>query len=128
MVAQRLSADVRWLVAGWTDYLDRFGTPQHPGDLQQHRCLRFRLGDDRLYRWEFERDGEKIDVDVPGSLTLDDSRIIVTLLTSGAGLMHAPEPLLAPLLKTSATRLKLEDSPSPRPGSHIYYASRRQVP
>jgi DNA-binding transcriptional LysR family regulator len=128
MVAQRLSADIRWVVAGSPDYLDRFGTPQHPGDLQQHRCLRFRLGDDRLYRWEFERDGEKIDVDVPGSLTLDDSRIIVTLLTGGAGLMYGPEPLLAPLVKTGAARLVLEDWASPGPGFHIYYSSRRQVP
>jgi len=128
MVAQRLSADIRWVVAGSTDYLHRFGTPQHPGDLQQHRCLRFRLGDDRLYRWEFERDGEKIDVDVPGSLTLDDSRIIVTLLTGGAGLMYGPEPLLAPLVKTGAARLVLEDWASPGPGFHIYYSSRRQVP
>ncbi len=40
MVAQRLSADIRWVVAGSPDYLGRFGAPQHPGDLQQHRCLR----------------------------------------------------------------------------------------
>jgi DNA-binding transcriptional LysR family regulator len=50
MVAQRLSADIGWVVAGSVAYLDRFGTPQHPHDLQHHRCLRFRLGDDRVYR------------------------------------------------------------------------------
>jgi DNA-binding transcriptional LysR family regulator len=43
MIAQRLSADIRWVVAGSPDYLERFGIPEHPDDLHQHRCLRFRL-------------------------------------------------------------------------------------
>jgi DNA-binding transcriptional LysR family regulator len=128
MVAQRLSGDIRWVVAGSPAYLDRFGMPRHPEELQQHRCLRFRLGDDRIYRWEFERGGEQIDVDVPGALTLDDSGMIATLLTQGAGLMYGPEPLLAPLAATRTVRMVLEDWASPGPGFYIYYSSRRQVP
>lgn len=50
MIAQRLTNDIRWLVAGSPAYLERFGTPVHPDDLQKHRCLRFRLGDDRVYQ------------------------------------------------------------------------------
>jgi DNA-binding transcriptional LysR family regulator len=128
MVAQRLSADIGWVVAGAPAYLERFGTPQHPDDLQHHRCLRFRLGDERVYRWEFERQDEKMEIDVPGPLTLDDSRSIVTLLLGGAGLMYGPEPLLRPLIQASTVRLVLEDWSSPGPGFHIYYSSQRQVP
>jgi DNA-binding transcriptional LysR family regulator len=128
MVAQRLSADIGWVVAGTSAYLERFGTPRHPDDLKQHRCLRFRLGDDRVYHWEFDRDGEQIEVNVPGPVTLDDSRSILTLLLGGAGLMYGPEPLLAPLVKAGTVRLVLEDWTSPGPGFHIYYSSRRQVP
>lgn len=128
MVAQRLSADIRWVVAGSPAYLERFGTPQHPNDLQQHRCLRFRLGDDRVYRWEFERNDEQIAIDVPGSITMDESRIIVTMLVGDAGLMYGPEPLLEPLVKTGAAQLVLEDWSSFGPGFHIYYSSHRQVP
>jgi DNA-binding transcriptional LysR family regulator len=128
MVAQRLSADIRWVVAGAPGYLDRFGTPRHPDDLQQHRCLRFRIGDDSLYRWEFERGDEACAVSVPGSLTLDESRIILALVTRGAGLMYGPEPLLTPLVQAGEVRLVLEDWASPGPGFFIYYASRRQLP
>jgi DNA-binding transcriptional LysR family regulator len=128
MVAQRLSADIGWVVAGSPGYLGRFGTPQHPEDLQRHRCLRFRLGDDRIYRWEFERNEEKLEIDVPGSITLDDSRSILTLLVGGAGLMYGPEPLLAPFVKEGTARLVLEEWSSPGPGFHIYYSSQRQVP
>jgi DNA-binding transcriptional LysR family regulator len=128
MVAQRLSADIRWVVAGSPAYLERFGTPQHPNDLENHRCLRFRIGDDTVYRWEFERNREQIDVDVPGSVTVDDSSIILTMLVASGGLMYGPEPLLKPLLESGAARLVLEDWASFGPGFHIYYSSHRQVP
>jgi DNA-binding transcriptional LysR family regulator len=128
MVAQRLSADIGWVVAGTPAYLERFGTPQHPDELQHHRWLRFRLGDDRVYRWEFERDDERIEIDVPGSITLDDSRSIVILLMGSVGLMYGPEPLLRPLVVSGAVRMVLQEWSSPGPGFHIYYSSRRQLP
>lgn len=80
MIAQRLSADIRWVVVGSVAYLERHGVPLHPHDLAAHRCLRFRLGDDTLYRWEFERQSENMAVAVPGSLTFDDSRAILSAL------------------------------------------------
>jgi DNA-binding transcriptional LysR family regulator len=128
MVTQRLSADIRWVVAGSPAYLERFGEPRHPDDLRHHRCLRFRLGDDSIYRWEFDRDGQEIAVDVGGSLTLDDSRAVVTLLHSGVGLMYAPEPMIAPLVASGAVRLVLDEWCSPGPGFYVYYSSRRQLP
>lgn len=128
MVAQRLSDDIRWIVVGTPVYFDRFGRPSHPDDLLQHRCLRFRLGDDSLYRWEFERDGEELSVAVPGTLTFDDSRIILGALTGGAGLMYGPEPLLRDMLETGQVEEVLSDWSSLGPGFHIYYSSRRQVP
>jgi len=128
MITQRLSADIRWIVAGSPDYLDRFGTPSHPEDLLEHRCLRFRIGDDSVYRWEFEREGETLEVTPTGSLLLDDSRIIVSLLLGGAGLMYGPEPLLAPLVEEGKARFVLEDWASPGAGFYMYYSSRRQLP
>jgi DNA-binding transcriptional LysR family regulator len=128
MVAQRLSADIRWVVAGSPAYLHRFGTPEHPEDLKHHRCLRFRVGDDTVYRWEFERNGEPKAVDVPGSITMDDSSIILAMLVAGGGLMYGPEPLLTPLLQAGGARLVLDDWASFGPGFHIYYSSHRQVP
>src|SRR5689334_22695139 len=49
MIAQRLSKDIRWLVVAAPSYLERFGTPAHPRELQSHRCIRIRIGDDRIY-------------------------------------------------------------------------------
>ena len=128
MITQRLSGDVRWVVAGAPSYLERYGTPSHPLDLQQHRCLRIRLGDDRIYRWEFERDGEDIELDVPGAVLLDETHVGLALVRNGAGLMFAAEPMLASLAAEGAVRFVLEDWSTWGPGYHIYYSSRRQLP
>lgn len=128
MIAQRLSPEFRWVVAGAPSYLERFGTPQHPTDLQNHRCLRFRLGNERMYRWEFEREGEELEITVPGNLTLDESGFMQSVMMAGAGLMYVPEPIIAPLVAAGTARIVLDDWASPGQGFHIYYSSRRHVP
>ncbi|TCM07411.1 LysR family transcriptional regulator [Sphingomonas sp. PP-CC-3G-468] len=128
MIAQRLSAEIRWIVVGSVEYLERYSAPAHPDDLAAHRCLRFRIGDDSVYRWEFERGDEEIAVAVPGSLTFDDSRAILEALIGGAGLMYAPEPLVAPLLASGAIRQVLDEWAASGPGFYAYYSSRRQLP
>ncbi|WP_353467646.1 LysR family transcriptional regulator [Sphingomonas faeni] len=128
MIAQRLSAEIRWIVVGSVVYLERYRAPAHPDDLATHRCLRFRIGDDSVYRWEFERGDEEIAVAVPGSLTFDDSRAILEALIGGAGLMYAPEPLVAPLLASGAIRQVLDEWAASGPGFYAYYSSRRQLP
>lgn len=128
MVAQRLSADIRWVVAGAPAYLDRFGEPRHPDDLRQHRCIRIRLGNGRIYRWQFEREGREVEVDVPGSLTIDETRAALSFACGGVGLLFGPEPIFAPMVAAGALRLVLGDWVSVGPGYHVYYPGRRQVP
>lgn len=128
MIAQRLSCDVRWVVAGSPDYLERFGVPEHPNDLLQHRCISNRLGDDRVYRWELERDGEEMQVAVPTSITVDLAETGLIAVLCGVGLMYFPEPLVAPYVADGRLRLVLTDWISMGDGFHIYYSSRRQVP
>lgn len=128
MIAQRLSADVRWVVASSPEYLDRFGVPEHPNDLLQHRCISNRLGDDRVYRWEFERNGENLQVTVPTSITVDQAETGLVAVLGGGGLMYFPEPLVAPFVADGRLRLVLLDWASIGDGFHAYYSSRRQVP
>lgn len=128
MVAQRLSADQRWVVAGSPDYLTRFGVPAHPDDLAQHRCLGVRLGDDRIYRWEFVGPEGEFALSVPSRITADDTRATLAMARAGAGLMYGPEPLFTPDFENGRLVLVLESWAVTGPGYHVYYSSRRQVP
>jgi DNA-binding transcriptional LysR family regulator len=128
MIAQRLSSDIRWVVAGAPAYLERFGIPEHPRDLLGHRCLRIRLGNDSLYHWEFERDGEELAIDVPGAITIDDTQFALSLATGGAALAYLPEPCVAAPVRDGALRIVLEEWAPMGTGFHIYYSGRRQLP
>jgi DNA-binding transcriptional LysR family regulator len=128
MIAQRLSPDVRWSVVGTPGYLERFGVPTHPEQLKAHRCLKIRLGNARLYDWEFVKDGQKLEVQVPGAITIDETRIGVALVTRGAGLMYVPERVIARYIEDGTVQEVLKDWAHTDPGFYIYYSSFRQVP
>jgi len=128
MVAQRLSRDVRWLVVAAPSYLERHGTPAHPNDLLNHRCIRIRIGDERIYRWEFERGSEKLEVSVPGSLVVDHGTVGLAAAKDGAGLMYVSDPMVRELVAQGLLRTVLDDWAPMGPGFHVYYSSRRQIP
>lgn len=128
MVAQRLSADLRWVVVGAPAYFDRNGTPDHPSDLAAHQCLRIRLGDESLYRWEFERKDEAIALNVPGAVTLDNTQFALALAAASGGLAYLPEGCVGPSVARGELRVVLADWAPLGPGFHLYYPGRRQLP
>ena len=128
MVARRLSADLRWVVVGAPAYLDRHGTPDHPRDLAAHRCLRIRLGDESLYRWEFEGADGQFALDVPGAVTLDNTQFALSLAAAGGGLTYLPEACVGPSVARGELRVVLADWAPLGPGFHLYYPGRRQLP
>ena len=128
MVAQRLSADTRWVVAGAPSYLDRFGTPIVPADLAEHRCLGVRLGNDQIYDWEFLGSEGEFAVQVTSRITADDTRATLTMACAGAGLLYGPEGAIKPYVDRGDLHLVLTDWATTGPGYHLYYSSRRQLP
>lgn len=128
MVAQRLSADLRWMVVAAPSYIARHGAPPHPDALRDHHCLGIRLGDDRIYRWEFEGPEGEFAVAVPSRIIVDDGRAMIALALAGVGLMYAMEHNVAPHLASGALVPVLGEWSTTGSGYHIYYSSRRQVP
>lgn len=128
MIAQRLSAQIEWCIAASPEYLAVHGVPAHPHDLAAHRCLQIRLGDERIYRWEFERGGESIVMAVPGAITHNSGSLANELARRGAGLVYAALPSIAGDLATGRLQRVLEDWVSPGEPLHIYYPGRRNLP
>ncbi|WP_022681796.1 LysR family transcriptional regulator [Sphingobium bisphenolivorans] len=128
MIAVRLSSDISWGVAAAPSYLEKFGAPKDPHDLRHHRCLGFRLGDDRIYHWEFDGPEREIAVTVPSQVTVAGGRAMMALALAGAGLMYGNKAIFQPHLERGHLQLVLEDWSSASSGYHIYYSSRRQVP
>lgn len=121
MIARRLSADLRWVVAGAPAYLAVFGVPVTPDGLARHRCLGVRLGNDRIYKWEFQSPKGEFAVTVPSRIMADDTRATVAMARAGAGLIYCPEPILTQEIECGALRLVLDDYAVMGPGFHMYY-------
>ena len=67
-------------------YLQAHGKPQVPPDLMSHACIRVRLPDGSLYRWRFEKDGQPLQMDVAGPLTLDEVSLVRAAVLADFGL------------------------------------------
>jgi DNA-binding transcriptional LysR family regulator len=128
MIAQRLSPDVRWIAAAAPSYIKTFGKPKIPDDLMDHRCIRFRLGNDQIYAWEFEGKGEAVSVAPRAHVTVDESHAALSFGLRGVGIIYGAEPVLKPHIDSGALKEILADWSSMGEGFHVYYSSRRHVP
>jgi len=91
LVARKLHDGRRLLVAS-PDYLQRHGRPSHPGELTQHDCIRFKIGDRLEREWRFWRrdamQAAPLDVTVQGRRTADDGGIAHQWALEGRGLTY----------------------------------------
>src|SRR6266516_3405724 len=128
MVAVRVSRDQRLAVVGSPDYFASHPKPSSPHDLPNHRCINLRGGSAGPYRWEFEKDGETLVVDVSGPLVVDAEDLMIRDAIDGLGLTFSFEEYVAPQIARGALVRVLEDWCPPFAGYFLYHPSRRQQP
>lgn len=127
MIAIRIAPDMRMAVVGLADYLHRFGVPETPEQLDQHRCINMRLPTrGGLYAWEFERDGRELRVRVDGQLILNSLPQRIDAAENGLGLAYVPEDAVQDALAEGRLVRVLEAWCPAFAGYHLYYPSRRQ--
>lgn len=128
MVAVPLSGPQRFAVVAAPAYLASRGTPQAPGDLTGHACLRQRFPGGSLFPWELERDGVAAAVAVDGPLILGDQELIRLAALDGLGIGLVFEGYVADDIAAGRLVRLLAPWCPPFPGFHLYYPGRRQVP
>jgi DNA-binding transcriptional LysR family regulator len=68
-------------------YIERYGRPNHPTELEQHRCLQFiNPYSGKPYEWEFVRDTETIEVPTKGPLIFTDPKTMMDECVAGTGI------------------------------------------
>lgn len=124
LIARRLAV-CRSVVCASPDYLARHGTPQRPEDLARHNCLAYAYFGRSL--WEFKHRGEASAVSVSGSLSANESMVLLEATLAGAGISLQPlYSAAAPLREGRLVRL-LADYRPPELGIHALYGTRRQM-
>ncbi|HEY0125391.1 MAG TPA: LysR family transcriptional regulator [Rhizobium sp.] len=106
--ARKLCTVRRPLVAS-PAYLDRFGRPTHPRDLEQHVCLIYtNLPSPELWRFRHARRGEYT-VSVAGRIKANNADVLEAALLAGHGLALQPEFLVWEQLATGQLEEVLPD-------------------
>jgi DNA-binding transcriptional LysR family regulator len=127
MVAIAISGKIRSVVVGSPEYFRKHPVPTSPADLMQHNCIRSRLARGELYKWELERAGEQVAIDVPGQLTLDEAELSRQAALHHIGLACLPEPVIARDIADRTLVPILEDWNTPYPGFCLYHPRARHM-
>lgn len=127
MTVVSLNQKLRNVVVGSPGYFETRPRPEAPGDLLHHACIRIRWPSGAPYEWEFERDGEEVEVDVPWSLSLDNHSLIVRAALAGVGLAYTPEDAIKEHLGAGRLVAVLRDWVQAIPGFCLYFPARRRA-
>ncbi|MFC4313627.1 LysR family transcriptional regulator [Steroidobacter flavus] len=128
MIAVPMGPELRMTVVGSPEYFAKHPRPRQPLDLLSHTCIRYRLPGGRLYRWEFERGDEALNLDVPGALTLDEPTLIREAALAGVGLAILTDWFMRDDLAAGRLIPVLSEWMQPFPGISLYYPANRHVP
>jgi DNA-binding transcriptional LysR family regulator len=128
MIAVPIFPKLRMVVVGSPAYLSGRQLPASPADLRGHRCIGMRMASGRLYRWEFERRGETMLIDVQGNVILDATDLILAAALEGAGLAYVEERGAAPHIASGRLVQLLDEWTPSFPGLSLYFAGRRHIP
>lgn len=129
MITVKLGGELRMMVVASPAYVESFGIPDNPRDLQRHRCINFRWPTDgSLYHWEFERGGEKLETAVDGPLIVTEPAVAVRAVLDGVGIGYLFDHQVGELIAAKKLVHLLQDWTPAFPGFHLYYPSKRQMP
>jgi len=127
MIAVRIAPDLKMAVVGAPAYFKQHAAPLTPHDLTAHNCINLRLTTyGGLYAWEFEKDGQALNVRVQGQLVYNSSRPMLRAALAGFGLACVPEDIAREHIAAGRLVQVLADWMPSFPGYHLYYPSRRQ--
>jgi DNA-binding transcriptional LysR family regulator len=127
MIAVRVADDRRLHVVASPAYVARRGKPLKPPDLHNHNCIRFRLAQGEFVPWEFVVDGKVVEIQVEGSVIVNDPDLLHTAALEGLGIIFTMEEYVRPMIDEGKLVSLLDDfAQPPTDGFFLFYPSRRQ--
>ncbi|QHA87851.1 LysR family transcriptional regulator [Serratia rhizosphaerae] len=122
MIAVRLTADLQMVVVAAPGCFQTQPPPATPEEIVRHRCINYRWsGNGAQYRWRLSRAGERIEVDIDPTLTVNDIDLLLAAAEQGAGLALLEAQCVAPALRRGTLVRVLPQWCKPVAGFHLYY-------
>lgn len=95
----RTLLNTRFMTCASPHYVQEHGAPEHPDELLQHDCCRYVFpSTGRIFKWPFMVDGRARQQEVQGRLLFSNAAAMIQAATSGGGLVHLQDYMLAPFV------------------------------
>jgi DNA-binding transcriptional LysR family regulator len=128
MVAIPLVTNMRFCIAASPEYLEGKTLPVHPRDLLKHECINYRSADTKaLYRWEFQKDDEKIRIAVAGRVATNDNDLLLRSAVDGLGFSYIQYRNAEPFI-TAGRLVSVLDEWIPIEALYLYYYNPNGLP
>jgi LysR family transcriptional regulator, regulator for bpeEF and oprC len=103
-------------------YLAKYGNPQHPNDLVNHKCINhFSPRTGRVADWVFSKGGVRVQTSLRGYVALEDENSYVAAAHAGLGIAQIPAFVLKESMERGTLDLVLGDwFPEPSPLYVVY--------
>jgi LysR family transcriptional regulator for bpeEF and oprC len=127
LIARRV-AIMHFVTCASPSYLAKYGHPAHPSELQRHRCVNYfsaRTG--KIYDWDFSRDGERIQVPLPGHIAVNDTNAYVAAGLAGLGIVQMTNFMFEPLIQQGRLEIVLPEWTSDPLPVHVVYPQNRHL-
>jgi DNA-binding transcriptional LysR family regulator len=125
MIAVPIGQARSYVVVASPVYLETHGKPRVPLDLLNHTCIRIRLPNGGIYKWHFEKDGQPVQIDVKGPITLDEASLSRAAVLRGIGLGLFMESDVRDDIAAGRLVRVLEDWMKPVAPLCLYYPGRK---
>lgn len=127
MVAVRLTGPLTPCYFAAPSYLEAIGRPKHPGDLLNHKCVRYKfITANRIQDWQFMEDGQTKTVDAPTSLVVDDMETLRQAVRDGQGIGWSLRAVIEDELQAGALETVLDPYVLKLPPYYLFYPQQNQ--
>ncbi len=122
MIAVRLTPSLTPAFSAAPAYLARHGHPQHPRDLFEHRCIRYKYPTaKKLADWQVTEEGQDKIIDPPARLIFDHMMGVIQAAREGHGIGWSLRATIADYLRSGDLETVLDPYVKQLPPFYLYY-------
>ena len=128
VVAVKLGADQRMVVAATPDYLERRGVPAHPDELGAHECIGTVFARDNVLPWSLENGDGAVEFVPRDRLLFNSVDVALIAARASLGLVYTFDDYVDADLASGRLVTVLDGWTPPFPGPSLYFPDRRLMP
>lgn len=127
MVAKQLTPQMHDALFASADYLKQYGEPTTLAQLQEHKLIQYRfITSNKLAPLILNSRGQEVSVDMPTSLIVNDTDLVIDAAEKGLGVGRMITPMVSDKLASGELNPILEEHWQPYPGLYLYFLQNSQ--